>query len=69
MKRKIRKAKKCWPPACFQLPATVEEIERGVTPEVQAERDRYVVLLPCAGRLVPMEVQRAEEPQGQGDAV
>lgn len=42
-RRQIRAAKRAWPPECFELPDTPEEIERGVTPEVQAARDRYGV--------------------------
>jgi len=67
MARKQRKLKfkAPWPPKCMELPATVAEIEAGVTTDVQAERDKHVVLLPCAGRLVAVEVPSQTETEAQ----
>lgn len=50
-----------WPPECFTLPGSVEEIERGVTDEQHAAHDAYT-LAPLGGRLVPVPT-RATMPE------
>jgi len=64
-RRKTREAKRRWPPAAFELPGSIEEIEAGIDEETQRQRDAQTVLLPCAGRLVPLEVPR--RPQGEAE--
>lgn len=59
-RRETRQLKRTWLPECFTLPDTIEEIERGVTAEVQAARDNYV-LLPIGARLVAVPKGEARD--------